>query len=261
MIDFPDSPLLNDIFNSGTRSWQWNGTTWERLAGSAGPTGPTGPTGSAGATGSAGPTGPTGADSTVPGPTGPTGPTGADSTVPGPTGSAGATGATGPTGPAVAVLDEGVSKTAAATSMDFVGAGVVVTNVGDAVTVTVAGGVGAGISKLGAVFGGNEDPLEAGTTVWYSVPANLTISGWRILNDVSGSVTVDVWVDTYANFPPTSGDTVTASATPATSSAVKAESTTLTGWDTSLAEGDVIAFNLETVDGVITKTTIELTVS
>lgn len=31
-IDFPNSPTLNQIFTSGTRSWQWDGTTWNIYA-------------------------------------------------------------------------------------------------------------------------------------------------------------------------------------------------------------------------------------
>jgi hypothetical protein len=178
----------------------------------------------------------------------------------GPTGPTGATGDPG-SGTSVEILDEGVQEVAVASSINFTGANVDVSHIGTAVTVDITGGSGGGINKLGAVFGGSEDPLEAGTTVFYTVPANLTISGWRILNDVSGSITIDVWVDTYANYPPTVLDTVTASAVPATSGAIKNESSTLTGWDTSLAAGDVIGFNLKTVDGIIMKTTIELTVS
>jgi Phage tail repeat like len=47
-------------------------------------------------------------------------------------------------GGAVQVLDEGVSLTAAVTSLNFVGAGVTATNTGAAVTVTIAGGSGSG---------------------------------------------------------------------------------------------------------------------
>ena len=27
-IDFPNSPSLNQIFNSGGKSWRWDGTAW-----------------------------------------------------------------------------------------------------------------------------------------------------------------------------------------------------------------------------------------
>lgn len=81
-INFPDSPSVNDVFTSGSRSWVWTGAAWKLVSASVGPTGATGP---AGSTGDTGPTGPTGD-------TGPQGPTGSS-------GSQGVTGPTGPTGP------------------------------------------------------------------------------------------------------------------------------------------------------------------
>lgn len=82
-LNFPDSPSLNEIYTSGSNSWQWDGTVWNALSSS-----------------SVGPAGPTGATSTVPGPTGPTGPTG-------PQGIQGPTGATGAIGPAGGGASEG----------------------------------------------------------------------------------------------------------------------------------------------------------
>lgn len=32
-INFPNSPVLNDIYSSGGTSWQWNGTTWNLFMG------------------------------------------------------------------------------------------------------------------------------------------------------------------------------------------------------------------------------------
>lgn len=67
-----------------------------------------------------------------------------------------------------------------------------------------------------------------------------TITGWTLLADAAGSVSVDVRKDTYANFPPTGADSIVASAPPVLSSQQKAASTTLTGWTTAIAAGDVI---------------------
>lgn len=46
-INFPDNPLVNQVFTSGSQSWTWNGTYWEanKTAVVLGPTGPTGPVG------------------------------------------------------------------------------------------------------------------------------------------------------------------------------------------------------------------------
>ncbi len=78
----------------------------------------------------------------------------------------------------------------------------------------------------------------------FRVPFACTITGWYLTADASGSLVIDIWKDTYANFPPTSGDTITASAKPTLSSAIKAYSTTLTGWTTSIAEGDYLIINV-----------------
>lgn len=77
------------------------------------------------------------------------------------------------------------------------------------------------------------------------VPFDGTITRWRILGDVSGSAVVDIWKDTYANFPPTNADSITGSDKPTLSSAQKNESTSLTGWTTSVAVGDVLYPEIE----------------
>ena len=63
-LNFPDSPTLNEIYTSGSNSWQWDGTVWNALSsslvGANGAVGSTGATGPAGATGAIGPTGPAG---------------------------------------------------------------------------------------------------------------------------------------------------------------------------------------------------------
>jgi hypothetical protein len=51
-LNFPDSPTLNEIYTSGSNSWQWDGTVWNALSSSS--VGPAGPMGVTGATGPAG---------------------------------------------------------------------------------------------------------------------------------------------------------------------------------------------------------------
>ena len=47
-----------------------------------------------------------------------------------------------------------------------------------------------------------------------------------------------MWKSTFANYPPTIGDTITASAVPAIVTGVSARDTTLTGWTTAVAVDD-----------------------
>jgi len=82
------------------------------------------------------------------------------------------------------------------------------------------------------------------------IPFNCTIQQWTLLANESGSVVVDIWRDTYANYPPTVADTITASAKPTISSSTKGQSSTLTGWTTALTAGDILRFNIDSVTSI-----------
>ena len=92
------------------------------------------------------------------------------------------------------------------------------------------------------------------------IPFACTILRVTTLADQSGSIVVDIWKDTYANFPPTDADSITASAPPTISSAQKAQDSTLTGWTKSIAAGDILAFNVDSCT-TITRVTISLKVA
>lgn len=81
-----------------------------------------------------------------------------------------------------------------------------------------------------------------------------TITGWTILeiSDTpnSGSIVVDVWKDTYANFPPTVADTIAGTEKPTLSTQTKNQDLTLTTWTTSVAAGDMFKFKVESATGV-----------
>lgn len=83
-----------------------------------------------------------------------------------------------------------------------------------------------------------------------TIPFACTLTGVTLLADQSGSCVVDIWKDTYANYPPTISDTITASALPTISSAVKAQDNTLSGWTTSVSAGDILRFNLNSVTSI-----------
>jgi hypothetical protein len=89
------------------------------------------------------------------------------------------------------------------------------------------------------------------------VPFDCQIVQATLLADQTGSAVVEIWKDTYANFPPTVADKITASAPPTLSSAQKAQDLTLTGWSTQLSAGDVLAFNLNSAS-TVTRLTLSL---
>ena len=109
-----------------------------------------------------------------------------------------------------------------------------------------------------AVFDGSGASLHAGMQGDVSVPFASTITGWVLLADVTGSLELDIWKDTFASYPPTSGDSITASAKPTLSSADHAEDSTLAGWTTAVSAGDTLRFNIDSVSA-ITRATLALT--
>jgi hypothetical protein len=109
------------------------------------------------------------------------------------------------------------------------------------------------------VIDGGGSAVTTGEKGHLEIPYNCTIQRVTMMADQSGSIVVDLWVDTYANFPPTDADSITASAPPTISSAQKSQDTTLTGWTTSLTAGSIIAYNVDSCS-TITRCTVSLVV-
>lgn len=82
------------------------------------------------------------------------------------------------------------------------------------------------------------------------IPFACTVAGWTLVADQTGSIVIDVWRDTYANFPPVVGDSIAGSEKPTLSSASKNQDLSLSTWTTSLAEGDILRFNVDSVSTV-----------
>jgi hypothetical protein len=71
-----------------------------------------------------------------------------------------------------------------------------------------------------------------------------TITAWRLLADQVGNIVVDVWSDTYANYPPTVADTITGSEKPTLTAQLTNQDGSLTTWTTAVAAGDIWRFNV-----------------
>lgn len=89
--------------------------------------------------------------------------------------------------------------------------------------------------------------LKGGVVVGFAC----TITAWTILSTdgTSGAIVVDIWKDSYSNFPPTVADTITGSEKPTiTATGNKGQDTSLnsgSGW--SVAAGDILYFNVDSV--------------
>lgn len=125
--------------------------------------------------------------------------------------------------------------------------------------------------KIGTLFGTKEiivtfqssdgtSEIADNAQAWICVPFACTISSWDLTADQSGSITIDVWKDTYANFPPTNADSITNGHEPALSTAQKAQDTDLSDWSSvTITANDYLMFNVDSCT-TITKAVLILKV-
>jgi hypothetical protein len=110
---------------------------------------------------------------------------------------------------------------------------------------------------INCIIDGGGSAITTGQKGHLEIPFAMTITGWTILADQSGSIVVDVWKDSYANFPPTVADTIAGSEKPTLSSVQKNQDLSLTTWTTSISAGDILAFNVDSAS-TVTRVTIAI---
>uniref|UniRef100_A0A6M3M283 Putative structural protein n=1 Tax=viral metagenome TaxID=1070528 RepID=A0A6M3M283_9ZZZZ len=116
------------------------------------------------------------------------------------------------------------------------------------------------LADITFIIDGGGSAITTGEKGHLEIPFACTIQRVTMEADQSGSIVVDIWKDTYANFPPTNAESITASAPPTITSAQKSQDATLTGWTTAIAAGDILAFNVDSIT-TITRVTISLKVA
>ncbi len=104
--------------------------------------------------------------------------------------------------------------------------------------------------KVGVTFDAGVEVIGTGSQAVIRIEDSFTITEWYLFSDNTGSIVIDVWLDTFANFPPTVSDTITASSKPTISSTDKASDITLSGWTTTVTSGDVMKFNVDSVTDI-----------
>lgn len=105
-------------------------------------------------------------------------------------------------------------------------------------------------ASINFLLDGNGSAITAGPKGYVNVPFDCTIVECSIIADQVGSLVVDIWKAAFADGPPSVDDTMVADAKPTLSSQAKSSDTTLTGWTTTLAEGDILAFNVDSAAAV-----------
>lgn len=101
-------------------------------------------------------------------------------------------------------------------------------------------------------FGDGTNAIDSSTEreQWLELNFDCTIEGHTLLADSVGSIVVDLWKDVYANYPPTNADSICAAAKPTLASTQKAQDSTLTGWTTALARGDILKVHIDSASTV-----------
>lgn len=132
-------------------------------------------------------------------------------------------------------------------------------------TLPVANG-GTGITNDTKVLGinfiidGGGGAITTGVKGDIEIPFACTVNSWTILADQTGSIVVDVWKDTYANFPPTAADSIAGTEKPTLSSAAKNQDLSLSTWTTSISAGDILRFNVDSAS-TVTRVTVAIKVT
>jgi phosphate/sulfate permease len=105
-------------------------------------------------------------------------------------------------------------------------------------------------SAIVAIVDGGGSAITAGMKGYLEVPFNCTLNQADMIADRTGSIVVDVWKCTYAQFDagathPVVGDKITASTPPTITTNVKSMDSSLASWVVALTTGDILAFNVD----------------
>lgn len=106
-------------------------------------------------------------------------------------------------------------------------------------------------SGFSFVISGGGAPIQTGVVDGIvEIPFKCDLERVRLLPDQSGSIKVDMWKCTYAQYDafsthPADGDSICGGNEPEISSSTKFEDSTLSGYTTAFAEGDQIALNVD----------------
>jgi len=153
------------------------------------------------------------------------------------------------------------------------GSGIGVDSINDLVDDVTISGVGfIEITKIGQVIvvSGNitevinyeiaeSSAIAVGDKGWYEVPYDCEIERVTLLASPSGNIKIDIWKDTYDNFPPTVADTICSGNEPEIVSGVNYQDDTLSGWSIAINAGDILMYNVISCD-VIERVTTSLKV-
>jgi hypothetical protein len=128
--------------------------------------------------------------------------------------------------------------------------------------ISIARGVSAEIPRrvIGITIDGGTSAITTGDKGYIIVPYEGKIKSWNIQANTTGSAVIDVWKTSYPTIPSVS-ESITGSDKPTLSSAQLNRNLDITAWtDLTVKAEDIVGFNLDSVDGIITSLTLTLQV-
>jgi len=107
-------------------------------------------------------------------------------------------------------------------------------------------------AEIPILIDGGNTTILTGFKGYMRVPFAATITSAELLSDMLGSIVVDIWKCNYAQFDggvthPVAGDSITGGNPPTIANDHKSLDAVLNGWSVTLAAGDVLAFNVNSV--------------
>ena len=109
-----------------------------------------------------------------------------------------------------------------------------------------------GVAAINYVIDGGGAAITVGTVGFLEVPFACHVNRWTLMGDRHGSFVVDIWRDSYANFPPTDADSMSGTTNmPAISGTVMAQGADLSGWGTQgITGGDILVYHVDSCTAI-----------
>jgi hypothetical protein len=114
------------------------------------------------------------------------------------------------------------------------------------------------VGSFGITIDGGGSPILPGIKGYITIPYSCTLKSWSLIADIPGSIVVDLWKNTYENYPPNQTDSITGLGKPFLTNSNKNQDPNLIGWIKAVAQGDILAFYVESAS---ISTRIHLTIS
>ncbi len=111
---------------------------------------------------------------------------------------------------------------------------------------------------LSILIGNGVEVVTSGVKGYIEAPFDCEIEAYRLVGDASGSITIDLWRDSFANFPPSSGDSICGTTKPNLNGEQRKENSSLIGWSRTLSKGDWLAICVESAT-TVKQVTLSLT--